>query len=98
METKSWYAMTPQERINEPGEEPDCPFCHNPRVMRSDYTRCNRCGVNWLHSEMSLPNYLNVDPRVARRAAANAVAGNQTQLTADRQAGSAEDFMIPAIP
>lgn len=47
MESKTWYEMTPQERINEAGSEPDCPFCRNPRVTRNTYIRCNRCGVNW---------------------------------------------------
>ena len=64
---EAWLSMTQEERMNEVGTEPDCPFCQKPRVSRSDYIRCNRCGVNWLDSEMSLPNYLNLDPRVARR-------------------------------
>lgn len=70
MEKKSWYAMTPNERINEPGDEPPCPFCKCNRVMRSCYIRCNHCGINWLDEEMHLPNYLNLDPRVARKAVA----------------------------
>lgn len=47
MESKSWLTMTPEERINELGDEPDCPFCGKPRVTRSTYIRCNPCGLNW---------------------------------------------------
>ena len=50
----------------EVGEEPNCPFCQTPRVRRSDYIRCNPCGVNWLDSERDLPNYLNRNPAAAR--------------------------------
>lgn len=71
MEMTEWFKMTPQERINESGSEPPCPFCRHNRVMRSDYTRCNHCGINWLHEEMGIPNYLNRDPRVARAEAAH---------------------------
>lgn len=57
-------------RRNEPGTEPPCPWCHRPRVLRSDYIRCNPCGTNWLVSEMHLMYdgrpYLSVDPRLAR--------------------------------
>lgn len=58
------------ERMNEAGTEPSCPFCQKPRVARSDYIRCNPCGVNWLNEEMHLAfkgkPYLEVDPRLAR--------------------------------
>ena len=70
-----------QMRMNEPGTEPPCPFCHRPRVSRSDYIRCNRCAVNWLDEEMHLPNYLNRDPRVARKEAA--LTGIATRSSAD---------------
>ena len=59
-----------QDRLNEVGTEPPCPFCGRPRVSRSSYIRCNPCGVNWLNEEMNLPNYLEMDPRVSRAAAA----------------------------
>lgn len=36
-----------QERLNEKGTEPPCPFCQRPRVTRSSYIRCMRCGLNW---------------------------------------------------
>ena len=36
-----------EARLNEPGTEPPCPFCLRPRVLRSDYIRCMRCGLNW---------------------------------------------------
>jgi len=55
------------DRMNEMGTEPMCPFCGALRVGRNDYIRCNPCGVNWLNEEMHLPNYLERDPRVARR-------------------------------
>ena len=50
----------------EQGTEPNCPFCQVPRVRRSDYIRCNGCGVNWLDQEKELPNYLNRNPAAAR--------------------------------
>jgi len=48
---KKWLDMTPQQRVNEPGTMSPCPFCQKPRVERSDYIRCNHCGVNWLDGE-----------------------------------------------
>ena len=47
MATKRWLEMTPQERVNEVGDEPDCPNCGKPRVTRSTYIRCIPCGLNW---------------------------------------------------
>ena len=47
MENSKWLTMTPSERVDEPGDEPDCPFCGKPRVTRSSYIRCNHCGLNW---------------------------------------------------
>ena len=76
------------ERLSEVGTEPPCPFCRRPRVSRSDYIRCNPCGVNWLDEEMGLPNYLDRDPRVARREAALTETG--TKPTAEPKGGSAE--------
>jgi len=61
-----WLEMTAKQRREEKGAEPPCPFCKKPRVQRSDYVRCNSCGVNWLDLEINLPNYLGRDPRVAR--------------------------------
>ena len=46
-----------------------------PRVLRSDYLRCNPCGVNWLMEEMHLPNYLNRNPSAARSEAARTTVG-----------------------
>jgi ribosomal protein L37AE/L43A len=60
----------------EVGTMPPCPFCRKPRVARSDYLRCNLCGVNWLAEEMSLPDYLNLDPRVARARMAKAASSS----------------------
>lgn len=76
------------ERLNEKGSEPPCPFCQRPRVMRSDYIRCLPCGINWLASEMGIPDYLNLDPRVARTK--NARMGTSTRPTAEQRAESAE--------
>ncbi len=50
-----------QERLSEVGTMPPCPFCHTPRVQRSDYIRCNPCGTNWLQGED-----LSRDPRLTR--------------------------------
>jgi hypothetical protein len=38
-----------------------CPFCHLPRCQRSDYIRCQHCGVNWLAGED-----LNHNPSIER--------------------------------
>jgi len=75
-------------RRNEVGSESPCPFCKRPRVMRSDYVRCNPCGVNWLMEEMHLRNYLDRDPRVARAEAVRM--GNIARPTAERSAADAE--------
>lgn len=48
METTEWFKLTPEQRVSEHGDEPECPFCHNPRVTRSSYVRCNPCGMNWM--------------------------------------------------
>lgn len=70
-----------KERLEEVGAMPTCPFCGKPRVARSDYLRCNPCGVNWLDEEMHLPNYINLDPRVARRAASTATPAKSSAET-----------------
>jgi hypothetical protein len=75
-------------RRNEPGTEPPCPFCSRPRVARTDYVRCNPCGVNWLDSEMHLPDYLNLDPRVARHRAAHT--GSAIKPTVERPTEAAD--------
>jgi hypothetical protein len=77
-----------RDRLNEVGTEPPCPFCNRPRVSRTDYIRCNPCGVNWLNEEMSLPGYLESDPRVARREAARTASG--TRPTADTSKGDVD--------
>ena len=61
MELEKWMCMTKEERLNEPGTMPPCPFCQRPRVQRSDYVRCNLCGTNWLEGED-----LTKDPRSQR--------------------------------
>lgn len=72
----------------EQGTEPDCPFCGTPRVRRSDYIRCNPCGVNWLDEERDLKDskgrsYLNSNPASARSAA-------RTAATVSKSAGKSE--------
>lgn len=47
--------------MDEVGTEPPCPFCQRPRVSRSSYIRCNRCGVNWSPGED-----ISLDPRTSR--------------------------------
>lgn len=73
------------DRMNEVGTEPACPFCKNPRVSRTNYIRCNPCGINWLDEEMHLTfkgkPYLEVDPRLARSEAARMA--NATKPTVD---------------
>ena len=88
-------SSTREERLAEVGTEPPCPFCQKPRVSRSDYIRCNPCGVNWSNDEMHLPNYLDRDPRVARSEAARMVVG--TKPTANTSKADVEDFTLPRI-
>lgn len=39
------------QALSEVGTMPPCPMCQRPRVQRSDYVRCNPCGMNWLNGE-----------------------------------------------
>ena len=66
-----------KREIAEGGELKDlpCPFCQKPRSQRSDYVRCSPCGINWLQSEMGLPNYLNRNPSACRSEAARTIRG-----------------------
>jgi hypothetical protein len=48
-------------QINEVGTLPPCPMCGVPRCQRSDYVRCNPCGVNWLDGEN-----LDKNPQIER--------------------------------
>jgi ribosomal protein L37AE/L43A len=88
MELTEYMSLTREERLAEVGTEPMCPFCGIPRVSRSSYIRCNKCGVNWLNGEMHLPNYLERDPRVVRREAV--LMANATKLTVDTSKVDAE--------
>jgi ribosomal protein L37AE/L43A len=88
MMTQTQAEEARKERRDETGTEPPCPFCNRPRVSRTDYIRCNPCGVNWLNEEMHLPNYLTRDPRVARQEAARTV--NATKPTANTSKADAE--------
>lgn len=89
MELREYMNLTREERINEAGTEPACLFCQRPRVSRSDYIRCNHCGVNWLNEEMHLENYLFSDPRVRRREAARTAGG--IKPTAEPPAADVDD-------
>ena len=88
MMTQEQQEAARRERLNEKGTEPPCPWCKVPRVLRSDYIRCNRCGVNWLASEMGLQDYLNLDPRVAR--ARSVRMASLTRPTVEQSAAGAE--------
>lgn len=88
MMTKEESEAARREMLAEAGTEPPCPWCGRPRVLRSDYIRCNPCGTNWLASEMGLPDYLSLDPRVARTK--NARMATSMRPTAEQRAESAE--------
>ena len=63
---QGWMTKIREERLNEPGTMPPCPFCQRPRVQRSDYVRCNPCGLNWLHGEnLSLNPHLSRAPCIS---------------------------------
>jgi tRNA(Ile2) C34 agmatinyltransferase TiaS len=89
MDTVELMSSTREQRLAEVGTEPACPFCQRALVSRSDYIRCNRCGINWLNEEMHLPGYLERDPRVARSEAARMAGG--TRPTAGTSKGDVED-------
>lgn len=95
MDVAVLMSSTREERLAEVGTEPDCPFCHLPRVLRSSYIRCNECGINWLAEEMQLPDYLNRDPRVCRSEAARMV--SSTPRTAEQPKADAKPY-IPYDP
>ena len=40
-----------RDRLAEVGTLPECPMCGRARVQRSDYVRCNPCGLNWLEGD-----------------------------------------------
>jgi len=58
--TEHWRDVLVEE-IRNGGKQPPCPFCGVPRVQRSDYIRCCRCGINWMAGEA-----LDKDPRNVR--------------------------------
>ena len=51
MQTAEEQEAARQVYLGEVGTEPPCPFCQRPRVRRSDYVRCNPCGINWFDGE-----------------------------------------------
>jgi ribosomal protein L37AE/L43A len=64
IDAQSFLEATDEQRqaareaaLNEAGTEPPCPFCHRPRVKRSDYIRCMRCGLNWTLGEQAIDRH-----------------------------------------
>ena len=70
-----------QECLDEAGTMPPCPFCGRPRVVRSSYMRCQRCGINWIDEEMGLRDYLNRNPSACRWEAAHMGTGTRSAAT-----------------
>ncbi len=66
----------------EVGTEAPCPMCQTPRVTRSDYIRCNQCGVNWLQGGENQ----SLDPRVERYHALMATARSKSASTSKEAA------------
>jgi hypothetical protein len=93
MPNQNWLTMTPEERINEPGNEPDCPFCGKPRVTRSTYIRCNRCGVNWSNG-VDIFRDPRLKPIIEDTSSSKPEAGNTAQPA---NATSVEDFMLAKL-
>jgi hypothetical protein len=93
MELREYMNLSREERLNEVGSELPCPLCEKPRVTRSDYIRCNPCGVNWLDEEMHLPDYLNRDPRLSRAEYARTVTA--IKGTAEQSKVDVDDFVMP---
>lgn len=54
-----------QDRMNEAGTEPPCPMCKKPRVTRTDYIRCNPCGLNWSEGQAIDRHPLATQPTVS---------------------------------
>ena len=76
MEITAMLRQTREDRLSEVGTEPPCPLCGKPRVVRSDYIRCNPCAVNWLDGEN-----LSRDPRIERQAAHMATSASRPAAT-----------------
>jgi hypothetical protein len=87
---EAWLTMTVEERVDEVGTEPGCPFCQRARVTRSSYIRCNHCGVNWSEGDNIFK-----DPRIRdiKSFALAAVGGAQTarSIFQENQSGSGEE-------
>lgn len=64
-DTLKYMALTREQRLNESGDQPPCPFCLRPRVTRSTYIRCNPCGVNWSTRKEDEED-ISKDPRLSR--------------------------------
>ena len=67
-----YMSLTREQRLAEKGSEPPCPFCGRARVSRSDYIRCNRCGLNWMNGEdINLNPHLSREPYLTTKATAS---------------------------
>lgn len=53
-----------KDSLNTPGTLSPCPFCGTPRCERSNYIRCQKCGINW-----SLGDEMDRDPRMSGKPA-----------------------------
>lgn len=63
MEILEYAKLTREQRLSEKGTESPCPICGKPRVKRTDYIRCNPCGLNWLSGEdLTLSPLLSREP------------------------------------
>lgn len=65
MEILEYAKLTREQRLAEKGTESPCPIkgCGKPRVKRTDYIRCNPCGLNWLYGEdLTLSPLLSREP------------------------------------
>ena len=61
-----------------------CPFCHKPRSQRSDYVRCQPCGINWLQGED-----LSRHPLVSREPYLSSAKNRGTSPTSTPENGAA---------
>lgn len=76
---------------SEVGTEGPCPMCGTLRVARTDYIRCQPCGVNWIQGEDR-----KKDPRVGRYR--SLMDGARTTSKASKYAGSSAVDAEPVSP
>ena len=83
MEILEYAKLNREQRLAEKGTESPCPIkgCWKPRVKRTEYIRCNPCGLNWLSCEdLSLSPLLSREPYLTWKKK-YAVAGSITGKT-----------------